>query len=991
MNKVFKIVWNAATQSWVAVSELTKAHKKQSAVKNIAKLSVLATSVIAGGAVAASAADGLIQINSTGAATATGADAIAAGNNASSTAEGGIAIGKNAKIETPTQSRRENPTDSIAIGTDAEASAQDAIVIGRKAKALQTGLAQTSANGAISIGTESSASYKQAVSLGYKTQANWQDSVAIGANAVANGVPKPNASGVLVGASEAATSIGASSQATGNGSTALGSVAQATGDRSVAIGRNALSTNERTIALGSYANANTAYAIAIGSNNQTSTDSAQALSLGAIAIGTNSTAKRSDSLDANSPYSGFNGYYAISIGYASNASNMAATAFGYNAKANGIYSSALGPSSTVAAKDSSDNLDLNGGTALGHLSNVTVTRGVALGSKSVADQHARTGFNPSAQQTTNSHSISRANASVDPTVTETFTATDTRLNTYAGLKDNVLKATLAAVSVGSSTNTRQINHVAAGYADDDAVNVAQLRSVNLKIAGNTVAGAEPSNGAESKADVLLDSQTLTVKSADTALLTTDATNNTITLTPNTQSVSVTNGAATTPTSNGLVTATSLATTLQNLYWTATSGKTTGENTGSSNARIAAGGTVSLIAGDNVTIAQTGNQFVFSVKDVVKTIDKNTGAENFFKAGDNLKVSTDNGVVTYSLQPSISVDQVTINGDNKTSITDGAVNNLKDHLDTVTDKTTSVTTPTALTTGPNAADTRKQAATVNDVLNAGWNLQANGEAVDAVTHGNTVDFRAEEGTGLTITKDSDGNKSTITVGNKYSKVNSTKDVASATGTDAVAVGPNAKADAASSVALGDDSHVTSEAAAGSVAIGKGATAGAAHTGDYRLDGSTDVAGKTGADTRVVSVGKEGDEAQIQNVAPGVVSATSTDAVNGSQLYAVAKSITDNNANITNVNNRINGLDNKVNRMNKDLRAGIAGANAAAGLPQVYQPGKSMVAAAAGTFKGQHAVAVGYSRATDNGKVIFKMQGNANSRGDVGGSVGVGYQW
>ena len=52
---------------------------------------------------------------------------------------------------------------------------------------------------------------------------------------------------------------------------------------------------------------------------------------------------------------------------------------------------------------------------------------------------------------------------------------------------------------------------------------------------------------------------------------------------------------------------------------------------------------------------------------------------------------------------------------------------------------------------------------------------------------------------------------------------------------------------------------------------------------------------------------------------------------------------------------------------------------------------MVAASAGTYKGQSALAVGYSRASDSGKLILKLQGNANTRGDVGGSVGVGYQW
>ncbi|MBF1240846.1 MAG: YadA-like family protein, partial [Haemophilus sp.] len=125
---------------------------------------------------------------------------------------------------------------------------------------------------------------------------------------------------------------------------------------------------------------------------------------------------------------------------------------------------------------------------------------------------------------------------------------------------------------------------------------------------------------------------------------------------------------------------------------------------------------------------------------------------------------------------------------------------------------------------------------------------------------------------------------------------------------------------------------------------------------------------------VTINQDGIDAgnkTIQNVAPGV---KDTDAVNVSQLRS----------NITNVNNRIDGV-------RKEARGGIAGANAAAGLPQVYIPGKSMVAASAGTFKGESAVAVGYSRSSDNGKVIFKLQGNANTQGDVGGSVGVGYQW
>ena len=169
------------------------------------------------------------------------------------------------------------------------------------------------------------------------------------------------------------------------------------------------------------------------------------------------------------------------------------------------------------------------------------------------------------------------------------------------------------------------------------------------------------------------------------------------------------------------------------------------------------------------------------------------------------------------------------------------------------------------------------------------------------------------------------------------------------------------------ALANDVSVDTVTAQNSIKVGAG-------------NAATTVTTSSAADgvTEVKLADKAGKETRITNVAAGV---KDTDAVNVSQLR---------NSN-TQINQNIAHLNNKVNRMGKDLRAGIAGSNAAAGLPQVYIPGKSMVAAAAGTFKGQSAVAVGYSRASDNGKVILKLQGNANTRGDVGGSVGVGYQW
>ena len=277
-------------------------------------------------------------------------------------------------------------------------------------------------------------------------------------------------------------------------------------------------------------------------------------------------------------------------------------------------------------------------------------------------------------------------------------------------------------------------------------------------------------------------------------------------------------------------------------------------------------------------------------------------------------------------------------------------------------------------------------TVADAKNFGWVVStSDNQKATAVKNADVVDFKAEEGTGITVEGklDDTNTKMTVTVGNKHFKTNTKNTVpaAKATGENSVAIGGNSNAAAKDAIAIGNGAEVAPTAAQGSVAIGAGAKAGKANVGSYSIDPSATVAGKTGPDTRVVSVGDKGNEAQIQNVAPGVISETSTDAVNGSQLHSVIK----------NLNNSNDYLDRKVNKHSKQARAGIAGANAAAALPQAYTQGKAMVAAAAGTFKGQNALAVGYSRISDNGKIILKLQGNANTSGDVGAGVGVGYQW
>lgn len=130
-------------------------------------------------------------------------------------------------------------------------------------------------------------------------------------------------------------------------------------------------------------------------------------------------------------------------------------------------------------------------------------------------------------------------------------------------------------------------------------------------------------------------------------------------------------------------------------------------------------------------------------------------------------------------------------------------------------------------------------------------------------------------------------------------------------------------------------------------------------------------------KVASDGISAGNKAVKNVAAGEISATSTDAINGSQLYAVAKGVTN--------------LAGQVNKVGKRADAGTASALAASQLPQATMPGKSMVSIAGSSYQGQNGLAIGVSRISDNGKVIIRLSGTTNSQGKTGVAAGVGYQW
>ena len=831
MNKIFRVIWNHATQSWVAVSELTsaKGKTKSKTISKLAALSLVAGTALSMDAMAASSTitavsktDGNLAIltnnqasinaHSTGATTpknviyigngrvpaAIGDEFVAIGNDMNGNSAGragdtlignrvrsggggqdsfATAVGYGAQVAGPSVAIGVGTSSDIGDSTGWKGIQYSGVSIGAFSRV------SGSANGGVAMGAISFADQTGSVAIGQLSGAATllYDREVAGSGGGGKVYKTEEATGgnlVSIGAKAGArseSSVAIGTQATtskGNDSIAMGTDSAAIKNNSIAIGHAAIAGGhtqadiaalnkkktfleeekvkaderllEKTAAAEANPTAENKFQLSAAKAAVERLDLAirridadlQRLSAenvdttNAIAIGNQAKATNQSAL-AQGDRATATGKRAIAQGTQANSTGEDAIAQGTETKATGSYAIAQGRKAEATAnftiaQGNSANASALYAMALGNQAKANIEHGVALGSSSETTvAKGVIGFNPTAQ------------------------GTDIRANAYAPLNGNTLTSTLAGVSVGSATNTRQINHVAAGTADDDAVNVAQLRSVNLKIAGNTNGETESAksgdmrNTATSKADVLLDSQTLKVVSSKTDLLTTDATNNTITITPKTKKVEVEEdknqtdaGKAKVPTTNGLVTATDLADTLNNMYWKIEADKNAkGNVSGKSTEAVKAGDKVRLIAGEGVKIEQNGRDFTFSVKNIVQRTNAD-GSSSFFRSGPNMEVELKgegkDQHIEYKLSPDITINSVTTNGGAKLEGT--TLSGLSHHLVPTTPNENEGTKPATA-----AGDQLNQAATVNDVLNAGWNLKENGKNVDFVKPYDNVNF------------------------------------------------------------------------------------------------------------------------------------------------------------------------------------------------------------------------------------------------------------
>ena len=837
------------------------------------------------------------------------------------------------------------------------------------------------APGSVAIGSGASVAFEDKNGEGYGAR----EGIAIGQNAtvklkgeictdcplVDNQVEDP--------ASEAAIAIGRDTVAAGKGATALGVGANAeahgvsiginatTSFSSVAIGVESKSSGKNAVAMGSSAKTEANNAIAIGNGASAKKqsdlavgDGAKALDAQGSAFGVRATASGNGATAIGGETTA-SGWLSTSIGYLSKSAGNGAYAGGAKANANGEGAVSVGLESTstgkhTAALGASANASAEAALALGASANASHANAVALGANSVTKA---------------------AVASNEATVNGVY---------YSGFAAN---NAASVVSLGDAGKERQLVNVAAGQisaTSTDAINGSQLHLVASGLRDQMPVVYTTVNGKKA------------VKKPDGKFYELDDKGNvTSTVVPNGDVIASMNDGNNSVTSP--MTLANIKSTLPDTFSTTINPK------------------------DNSAVTPTETQ----AAPVLNKSQYNYAATlgDVLNAGWNLQA--DQKAVDF-VKPYDKVNFASADGTVEiTPTTDGSASTLDFKV-----KHTDLTVTNGKVVDPDNTNGSKfvNATTVaNTVNNSGWKLGGNDKTAagnlvkpsnkvnfingmgttsevktDAKTGDSTVTFNVKpNGTTINVTDEgvsvntgkitaaptsgNDAGKVTVadaekgkvaTVDNVAKAINSagwkataTKDGGEVEGTSEQLVKPGETVN----YIAGKNIKLKQNGANFTVSTTENVTFTNANVNSTLTVGEGNSATQITSSADGMKVAKaDGSATRITNVAAGV---NPTDAVNVSQLGGLK--------------NDIHNMNNRLGKVNREARAGVAGANAAASLPQVYIPGKSMVAAAGGTFKGQNAFAVGYSRSSDNGKLILKLQGNANTQGDVGGGVGVGYQW
>ena len=432
----------------------------------------------------------------------------------------------------------------------------------------------------------------------------------------------------------------------------------ATGTDAIAIGKNASSTGSNAVSLGSGAKA-------LGANNTAIGAGAQAKDVRTTAVGYNATAEAAS---------------AVGIGYEAHATKSRSLAIGQDATASANNAIALGSSGQQSGNDRPNKTTASAehAVAIGSGAVANIANGIALGSQSkTTTNNGQTGFD----------------ASQD--------VEGARTNKYDNLKNNIQNvrtSTLAGLSIGDTGKTRQINHLAAGTADDDAVNVAQLKSVNLAFKGNSGSG-----------DVRLHDQRLSVVGAANSFITTTASDKKLEISTTQGTFSTTDGKSSAP-KQGLATTSAVANAINESGWEVQA------------------------KGNKVGLVNPGDKVNFTNAD--KSIEIESDVEASGLSTIKFKAVTE----TIQTEEKSPITQIDVNGSTVSKTTEGKHKPTGRFVVPTGDKTNKY----ALATAYDVADKVNQ---------TGWNLYTNGGARSLINPGDYVNFKSGNATNATVVTES----------------------------------------------------------------------------------------------------------------------------------------------------------------------------------------------------------------------------------------------
>ena len=785
---------------------------------------------------------------------------------------------------------------------------------------------------------------------------------------------------------EQASSFGMNNQINGNHTHAFGGGNNVTGDQSTATGHYNLITghnasafgydnkalaNETTV-VGHQSNASGLNASAFGSKATASGESALALGTGA-----NATADST-----------------VAIGNDSNATGKSSVAVGESTNATGVFATALGDSSTatgnrtiaisVDAKAKADE-----SVAIGSASTSEGIRSIAVGANATATNESATVIGAhstgdirstviGAESEAHNHGFAggyQAKATGESSTAIGVRANSTGLSTIAIGSDSVAnnKASTAigqgsqadasySVALGKAATATHGSSVALGTATTTKAAVAVTEATVGKLTYGGFAGTDATAVVSVGKEGDHTRQIVNMGAGEISATSTDAINGSQLYATN----DVINNVATTVTS-------------------------------------VLGGTAKVDSKGNITMTDIGGTGENTVHDAIKshTVKINQNAEDIkalekklpeVQAGDNTVVTstTDaNGKVTYTVsskdfQPAIDANTAKI----------------KENADGIKSNAKAITTNTA---DIRSAEGLIKANAANIAQNT-KDIAANTDYIKAVEQKLPV-VAAGKNTTVDVVTDANG-KVTYTV-------NST-DFQPAIDKNTKSIADNTKAIETNKAKIADveaeaKRHTVVEAGHNMEVTPSKDENGATV---YKVATSKDIGVNSLTVYNGPKITKDGIDARntkIKNVTAGE---DDNDAVNVSQLNQVKarqdaqsralkqvrRTVINHGARLANVENRVTGLENKVDRLDHDVKknrkradAGISAVAAMANIPQVYLPGKSGVGVGVGYKHGQSAVAVGYSRSSDNGHHIIKLSAGVDTQKDVTVGAGYMYQW